>query len=198
MSDGSVRIFPPIVKSVTKHLPLLPLERLIARTADQIAKDHPDFFDRLDEYAQKSFVVVPTDLDWVAALTFHNNKVQVRLSRSLDTFPNRDVTITAPFLCMLSLMDGEQDGDALFFSRDLTIEGDTEAVLALRNALDDAEIDFVAEAAKIAGPLSAPVETSTKTILNALRSSPITQGKHEPGDELDMMGDMDMPGPYPS
>ena len=197
MSDGPARGFPPYVARLTQFLPLMPLERLIAKAADQIATAHPEFFDRLDFYAQKSFVIVPTDLDWIAYLTFHNNRVQIRLSRTLDAFPNRDVTVTAPFLSLLSLLDGEEDGDALFFSRDLTIEGDTEAVLALRNALDDAEIDFIHECAQIAGPLSRPVAQSGKRILEALRKSPFSNGPGESeadaGDDLTMM-----PGPYPT
>jgi predicted lipid carrier protein YhbT len=52
------------------------------------------------------------------------------------------------------MVHGALDGDALFFSRDIVIEGDTEAVLALRNAVDDAEIDLAAEVAAIAGPAS--------------------------------------------
>ena len=130
MTEGTARSFPPYVSRVTQFLPLLPLERLIARAADRIASEHPEFFDRLDSYATRSFVIVPTDLDWIAALTFHNNRVQIRLARSLDAFPKRDVTVTAPFLSLLDLLDGQEDGDALFFSRDLTVEGDTEAVLA--------------------------------------------------------------------
>ncbi len=37
------------------------------------------------------------------------------------------------------MIDGSLDGDALFFSRALRVTGDTEAVVALRNALDDFE-----------------------------------------------------------
>lgn len=194
MSDGTVRAFPPLVKRVTQFLPLLPLERLITRAAGQIAQQHPEFFDRLADYAEKSFVVVPTDLDWIAALSFRNNQVQIRLSRNLSAFPDRDVTITAPFLSLLSLMDGEEDGDALFFSRDLTIEGDTEAVLALRNALDDAEIDFIYQCAQIAGPLSRPVEKGTRTILETLRSGPLSVPKRGAASQ----GMDQMPGPYPT
>ena len=43
------------------------------------------------------------------------------------------------------------DGDALFFSRDLMIEGDTEAVVCLRNALDDMDSNVIDEAAKAFG-----------------------------------------------
>lgn len=37
------------------------------------------------------------------------------------------------------MVDGRYDGDALFFTRDLRVEGDTEAIVCLRNALDDVE-----------------------------------------------------------
>ena len=197
MSNGTVRSFPPFVARVTRHLPLLPLERLISEVANRVAQQHPEFFDRLDDYAKKSFVIVPTDLDWVASLTFHNEKVQLRLSRSLETFANRDVTVTAPFLTLVSLLDGEEDGDALFFSRDLTIEGDTEAVLALRNALDDAEIDFVHECSAIAGPLGRPLEAGGKKMIALLKKSPFMQGNES--DTAPTHGTMDgMPGPYPT
>lgn len=35
------------------------------------------------------------------------------------------------------MADGSIDGDALFFSRDLSITGNLEAAVCLRNALDD-------------------------------------------------------------
>ena len=172
----------------------MPLERLITQAANRVAQNHPEFFDRLDDYANKSFVIVPTDLDWIAAIGFRNKRVQIRLSRSLDAFPNRDVTVTAPFLSLLDLIDGEEDGDALFFSRDLTIEGDTEAVLALRNTLDDAEIDFIYQCAQIAGPLSAPLEAGTKHVLNRLRGVQNKAAMQE--DAPSAMHDM--AGPYPT
>jgi predicted lipid carrier protein YhbT len=49
------------------------------------------------------------------------------------------------------MLHGTEDGDALFFSGDLEISGDTGAVLALRNALDDAELDLTEELAALAG-----------------------------------------------
>ncbi|WP_255542362.1 hypothetical protein [Azospirillum sp. INR13] len=50
---------------------------------------------------------------------------------------------------------GRIDGDALFFRRELTISGDTALILALRNTLDgEDEMDLMADAASIAGPLA--------------------------------------------
>ena len=59
---------------------------------------------------------------------------------------------------VVGLVDGAFDGDALFFSRDLVIEGDTAAALALRNAIDDAELDLAHEAATLSGPLARPLK----------------------------------------
>lgn len=57
-------------------------------------------------------------------------------------------------LGLIGLIDGSYDGDALFFSRDLVVEGDVEAVLALRNAIDDAGVDLVTDTAAMLGPLA--------------------------------------------
>ena len=59
-------------------------------------------------------------------------------------------------MMLIDLAEGRLDGDALFFSRDLAVEGDTEAVVALRNAVDDAEIDLTADLASMFGPLAGP------------------------------------------
>ena len=64
------------------------------------------------------------------------------------------VRIAGPLVGLLGLIDGSYDGDALFFSRDLTIEGDVEAVVALRNAIDSEDVDLVADAAALQGPLA--------------------------------------------
>ena len=53
--------------------------------------------------------------------------------------PAHDAAIAGTFFRLLDMIDGELDGDALFFTRDLKVEGDTEAVVTLRNALDDME-----------------------------------------------------------
>ncbi len=57
-------------------------------------------------------------------------------------------------LSLIDLLGGRVDGDALFFSRDLVIEGDTEAVLTLRNAIDGAGIGLVEIADSALGPLA--------------------------------------------
>ena len=62
--------------------------------------------------------------------------------------------IAGSFLNLFDLIDGSLDGDALFFSRELRITGDTEAVVALRNALDDVDGGVVESITRAFGPLS--------------------------------------------
>jgi ubiquinone biosynthesis protein UbiJ len=58
---------------------------------------------------------------------------------------------------LFALGEGRLDGDAAFFARNLVFEGDTEVVLALRNAVDGAGIDIKADFAATLGPLARPL-----------------------------------------
>jgi len=60
------------------------------------------------------------------------------------------------FFDLLDMIDGSLDGDALFFSRALQVSGDTEAVVALRNALDDFEGSALDSVVASFGLLSTP------------------------------------------
>ena len=68
--------------------------------------------------------------------------------------PSSHARIAGSFLDLFDLIDGSLDGDALFFSRKLRVTGDTEAVVALRNALDDVDGGVVQAVTKAFGPLS--------------------------------------------
>ena len=68
-----------------------------------------------------------------------------------DTAPQVGATIRGRFLLLLELIDAEQDGDAAFFSRDLEVSGDTEAVVRLRNALDDMDGSLAEETSAMFG-----------------------------------------------
>lgn len=83
--------------------------------------------------------------------------------------PRRDAAIAGTFFNLMDLIDGTVDGDALFFSRDLRVTGDTEAVVALRNALDDFEGSALDSVIASFGPLSKPAVLALSA-LRALRS----------------------------
>ena len=85
-----------------------------------------------------------------------------------------DARIAGPLSALIGMTDGSYDGDALFFSRDIEIDGDMEAVVALRNAIDDSRVDFMSESVAWLGPLAAPIER----LLRSMVSPPLHQ---EPG-----------------
>ena len=73
-------------------------------------------------------------------------------------------------MLLLELIDSEQDGDAAFFSRDLEVLGNTEAVVRLRNALDDVEGSIAEETADMFGPFG-------RAVLARLRRAYETEAK---------------------
>jgi len=111
----------------------------------------PELMERVGVYAKAAFLIDPTDLPVVFQVRPEN-------PRPVECFDRPgpgacDARISAPLAVLLAMVQGTLDGDALFFSSDITIEGDTEAVLALRNAIDSIEFDFATELAAQWGPL---------------------------------------------
>ncbi len=66
-----------------------------------------------------------------------------------------DVRIRGGFDDFWLMATRTEDPDMLFFNRRLTIEGDTETGLALKNLLDALEYDWRAHVAAVIGPLAA-------------------------------------------
>ncbi|MDO8874807.1 MAG: SCP2 sterol-binding domain-containing protein [Pseudolabrys sp.] len=100
-------------------------------------------------------MVDPIDLPFVLILSPDNNRPTLRAYRRYEK-PAHDAGIAGKFFNLLDMIDGSQDGDALFFSRDLRVTGDTEAVVALRNALDDFEGSALESVIGSFGPLAKP------------------------------------------
>ena len=90
--------------------------------------------------------------------------------------PQADARIAGPLAALIGLVHGAYDGDALFFSRDLVIEGDTAAALAMRNAVDDAELDLASEVENLSGPFARPLH---KLIELAERRTGVALTRHE-------------------
>ncbi|MGO1117833.1 ubiquinone anaerobic biosynthesis accessory factor UbiT [Rhodovibrionaceae bacterium A322] len=161
---------PPFVAQTTRHLPLFPLERFLQMATNRAYLRHREKLDRLEPYMNLGFAINPTDLDWQALLTFQPEHTTLKLTRQPELAAQADVRVSAPLLVLLELLEGRSDGDAHFFSRDLLIEGNTEAILALRNTLDNAEVDFLAEITEIFGPLAAPLRSLLANARQRLRS----------------------------
>lgn len=171
IGDGSILVpsqlpVPPmrLPKAVTLCLAPLPLglvqlpsgllfQRVLAR--------HPRLFDRLGEHASKRFGFVPTDLPFAYEVRPSGPSIRVVRPHALL---RADATISGPIVLLLALLEGRVDGDALFFARELDISGDTEAILALRNALDDCDLDLPRAVGAMAGPLALPAQRACELL----------------------------------
>ena len=135
---------PSPLKELLQHLPsllltpvpLALLQPIFTRIASHVTQSHPWLFARLGPHAGKRFLIDPIDLPFVLVLTPKPDLPLLTAHRRYER-PAHDACIGGSFFNLLDMIDGSLDGDALFFSRALRVSGNTESVVALRNALDD-------------------------------------------------------------
>lgn len=143
-------------------LPLPIAARAASLLFQQVLKSHPRLFDRLGDYRYLCFGFAPSDLAFEFVIRPAGGSIRTfRRGRA----PEADARISGPLLLMLGLAEGRLDGDAVFFARKLAVTGNMEAVLALRNALDDSGIDLV----KLAGDMSGPIRRPVMAALSSIR-----------------------------
>lgn len=148
----------PLPQSAFRLLRVLPLPAVQVaanRAFAAVLGRHPGLLERMGPHAGRTFAFVPTDLPWAFLVTPGARKLVVSRRRARVA---ADATISAPIVLLLALLEGKADGDAAFFARGIDVEGDMEAILAARNALDDAAIDLPRELAPAKGPLHWPAE----------------------------------------
>ena len=145
-------ISPPIFRPRLPAIPLLPLQPILKRIVRRIGAENPDMFNRLGPHTRARFLIDPTNLPFTLLLQPNPDNLSMTAHFRASP-PVCDARISGKFLDLLQLLDGDIDGDALFFARDLIITGNTEAVVCLRNALDDVDGSIAQMVADMFGPL---------------------------------------------
>lgn len=152
------------VQTPLRHFLLLPgnrhlTENLLNALSAVLVRRHGAMLERLADFAGATCLVVPQDLPMAFLVTLRTPPLAPRLHLVDPTrVSHARATIRADIATLFELLEGRIDGDALFFSRDLVVEGDMEVVVALRNAVDDAGIDLIADATSMLGPFAATAE----------------------------------------
>lgn len=141
----------PAVRMILPPLPLFPLQPILARIVRRIAAENPSMFNRLGPWVGADFIIDPVNLPFALHLRPDRDRPVLR-AVPRRALPPHVARISGRFLDLLELIDADLDGDALFFSRALVIEGNTEAVVSLRNALDDIEGSVAERVAAMFGP----------------------------------------------
>ncbi|HLT78129.1 MAG TPA: SCP2 sterol-binding domain-containing protein [Ferrovibrio sp.] len=144
---------------------------LLNALCSRIARRHPDALERLSEIRGTIGLVVPRLEPLAVLLTLRPLPAAPHLKLTeVGGIASASAVVRADLPVLLKLLQGRIDGDALFFSRELTVEGDMEIVVALRNAIDDARIDLVSEVATLFGPFTSPAERLARHALDVAQN----------------------------
>ena len=132
------------------------LQPLFDALLSVVRRRHPDILERLADYPDSVIGIDPVDLPFVLVLEPWPECPRLVVHRDFAE-THTSAVIRGPLAMLFALAEGRIDGDAAFFSRQLVFEGDTECVLALRNAIDGAGINLEEDFAATLGPLARPL-----------------------------------------
>jgi predicted lipid carrier protein YhbT len=145
--------------------PAVAMQPVLDGLAAMVARRHPGVFERLAPWAGASFVLAPTGVPRGFLLQLHAPPRPPRLSIVDVRRAHAAVAVLSGSLPMLcDLLEGRIDGDAAFFERQLRLEGDTSAIVALRNAIDGEEIDLMSDFLATLPPVLRPAAMIADTV----------------------------------
>ncbi len=140
-----------------------PVETLLSLALRRVARRRPDVFERLGSFQASSFLLLPNEMPVAFRLTPHGTSGTVQVVRRDDPRPCA-ARISGPLASLLGLFDGSIDADAAFFSRDIRVDGEVQAVMALHNTLEAAELTF-ADLLGLAAPASGLANSGLRFVL---------------------------------
>lgn len=143
--------FPPILAAPLEVVPLALVQHTTNLLFRRLLSSHAGLFDRLGQYRAKRFAFIPSDVPLIFLVNPAKPSIGVYRKPLVGEV---DAKVEGPLFLLLALLEGRCDADALFFSRNLIVAGDMEAMLAMRNALDDAVIDLAKDLSPLAGPFA--------------------------------------------
>ncbi|MCC6869982.1 MAG: SCP2 sterol-binding domain-containing protein [Burkholderiales bacterium] len=130
MRDAILQRVAALGANVVRRLPQYPPSAVVAAALSAIVRDHPDA--SLEGRVVRIAVV---DAGLTLTLRRRGSRFEPALARDAA-----DVTIRARLADFVALASRREDSDTLFFARRLSIEGDTEAGLIVKNMLDAVDV----------------------------------------------------------
>ncbi|MDR0483805.1 MAG: SCP2 sterol-binding domain-containing protein [Alphaproteobacteria bacterium] len=143
-----------------KKIPLSLLQPFLAKSLQVVQEKHPRIFERLSS-EEFDFIIDAIDLPFVFYLKPSQTSPILKAIKRGENL-QASATIKGTLSNLLQLFEGSADGDAMFFSKELVIEGSTAATVALRNAIDGEDMDIINDLSEIFSPF----EDITKKIAN--------------------------------
>lgn len=118
------------------------LQNAINRLTKLFIQKHPKVITKMAEYTPARLVLIPSDMPFCFFVEFTKDNMQINIIDQ-NAFDGKNLTcITASLELFIKMLEGNLDGDALFFSRQLTVAGDTTIIVALRNILEAENVNI--------------------------------------------------------
>ena len=142
-----------VMRAGLRALPPPLIGMALRRLTAALPRNHAPLLKRLARMAPASILFAPTDVPHRFVLRIAAQGVALVLARRST---KADVTMRGSLATLLALLESRVDSDTVFFSRDLSVTGDTGVALAFRNTLDGEAINLIDDALSRLGPLAAP------------------------------------------
>lgn len=124
---------------------------------------------RLRELDGRSVTVHVIDIPWL--MHFHIRYGQIWAAADL---PATDVTISGKLHSFMQLLGGREDPDTLFFQRKLSVEGDTDTGVHVKNLLDTLDYDWDAHFDDVLAPrLARRAKSLRQKIITIIPDKPV-------------------------
>ncbi len=163
----SYRSFPvPAAKTALRLMPKPLLARVVEGVFRRMEARHPKLLKNLGRLPDALVYLEPTDLPYCFGLKM-GREVSFFLIEEGDEDPN--ARIAGGLEALIAMLEGREDGDALFFSREIQVTGDTEVIVALRNTLDREEMDLYEEILSLCGPFAGVADVAVTVADRAVR-----------------------------
>jgi len=143
----------PLARVALRLMPPSFLARAVAIIVRRMETRHPKLFQNLGRLDPALAYLEPTDLPHRFGLRMGAGQVSFFLVGP-DEAEEPNARIAGSLEALIDMLEGREDGDALFFSRDIQVTGDTTIIVGLRNTLDREEISLYDEVTSLCGPFA--------------------------------------------
>ncbi len=133
-----------------RKVPVIFWQPFLDKAIKVMQDKHHRVFDRLSEH-DFDFIIDAIDVPFQFYLKPSQVSPVLRAIKREDK-SEASAVIRGSLVNLLRLFEGRVDGDAMFFSKELIIEGSTAASVALRNAIDGENMDIIEDLSYMFSP----------------------------------------------
>ncbi len=114
---------------------------LLQKLVNRIYHNHSSTVECIEPIIGTSFFIRITNLPFNVFFTIEDNCISIEAAKLEEM--TADVCISSDLKSLIDIFEGDNDGDALFFTRKLRVTGNSDALVRLRNACDREDMNIV-------------------------------------------------------